>query len=250
MQIYFETVYHATVSATSLKILILYNISSNHYVGFPIYDANINGAICLKSIQKYIKIEEIMDISKKSIKRPVYAKGQPLRITTGERLFLNKEVKKYFLQKIDSNLNYKIQDDISCIKWDSKKIELNKNCNQLPIYNQNQIVWIDFGFNVGSELRKLRPAILWRASSDKKMWTVIPLSTKCLQDGYYFHYDLTSLNDCTAKIESLANFSAKRIVEPYYNRGKTAYLNNSDYEKIKKILKEYYAFEHVVVQQI
>ena len=121
MQIYFETVYHANVNGIPLKVLILYNISGNHYVGFPIYDQSVDNSICLKSIQKYVKIEEIMDISRKSIKSPVYAKGQSLRITVGERLFLNKEVKKHFLKKIDKNLDHRVQDDISCIKWDSKK---------------------------------------------------------------------------------------------------------------------------------
>lgn len=30
------------------------------------------------------------------------------------------------------------------------------------------ICWVDLGYNVGNELRKLRPAILCRSSSNKK----------------------------------------------------------------------------------
>ena len=107
---------------------------------------------------------------------------------------------------------------------------------------QNGIYWVNFGTNVGSELRKLRPAILWRSSSDKKMWTVIPLSTKCLSDKYYFHYDIECLPFGTAKIESMTNFSYKRIREPYFYNKKIAYITKKDHENISKAISKYYLF--------
>lgn len=103
--------------------------------------------------------------------------------------------------------------------------------------------WVEFGQNIGSELRKLRPAILWRSSSDKKMWTVIPLSSKCHNDKYYFHYDLESLPYSTAKIESIANFSSKRIREPYFYNKKIARISNRDYNNILLAIKQYYTFQ-------
>ena len=74
------------------------------------------------------------------------------------------------------------------------------------------------------------------------MWTVIPLSTKCYQDKYYFHYDIETLNYSTAKIESIANFSYKRIKEPYFYNKKIAHLTKIDYINILLCLQKYYTF--------
>ena len=92
------------------------------------------------------------------------------------------------------------------------------------------IYWVDLGYNIGSELRKLRPAILWRSSSDKSMWTAIPLTSKHKNDNYYFHYDLSNSKLGTVRVENLINISLNRIKEPYC---------------ILQIIKKYYAFEEI-----
>ena len=80
-------------------------------------------------------------------------------------------------------------DGISYNKWCKDKLELIKkkddNTTSLKV---GAIYWVDLGYNIGSELRKLRPAILWRSASNKKMWTAIPLTSKHKDDNYYFHY--------------------------------------------------------------
>lgn len=107
---------------------------------------------------------------------------------------------------------------------------------------------VDLGYNIGNELRKLRPAILWRSSSNKKMWTIIPLTSKHKDDNYYFHYDLESENLGTARIENLINISSNRIKEPYFIKNKIATITKKDNDTILKIIKKYYAFEEVNVK--
>ena len=75
------------------------------------------------------------------------------------------------------------------------------------------------------------------------MWTVIPLSSKCHSDKYYFHYDITGLPCSTAKLESMANFSYKRLREPFFHNKKIAHLSEYDYSNILVLLKKYYTFE-------
>lgn len=108
---------------------------------------------------------------------------------------------------------------------------------------QNAIYWVDFGIGVGSELRKIRPAILWRPISDKKLWTMIPLTTKRRSDKYYFHFNLECLAEGTAKIENMTNLSLKRILTPYFAKGKLAIITNKDYNEIKKAISKYYLFK-------
>lgn len=69
------------------------------------------------------------------------------------------------------------------------------------------------------------------------MWTVIPLSSKCHSDKYYFHYDITGLPCSTAKLESMANFSYKRLREPFFHNKKIAHLSEYDYSNILVLLK-------------
>ena len=76
-----------------------------------------------------------------------------------------------------------------------------------------------------------------------RSWTVIPLSSKCYKDKYYFHCDINCLPCSTAKLESMANFSYKRLSEPFFQKKKIAHLSQNDYNNILTSLKRYYIFE-------
>lgn len=173
----------------------------------------------------------------------IYIKGKYLNVNNKEFFNILKLLKESLIQKIDKKLNYKNFEDIKYLKWCYDKLILDATSSKITILKPGSICWVDFGQNIGSELRKLRPAILWRSSSDKKMWTVIPLSTKCYQDKYYFHCDINGIPCSTAKLESMSNFSYKRIREPFFYNKKIAHLSKDDYNNILIALKRYYTFE-------
>lgn len=158
--------------------------------------------------------------------------------------YILKLLKNSLLKKLDKKIDYKNIEEIKYLKWCYDKLLLEEQNIDIFSLKSMSIVWVDFGQNIGSEIRKLRPAILWRSSSDKKMWTVIPLSSKCFNDKYYFHCDIHSLPCSTAKLESMANYSYKRIREPFFYNKKIAFLSNIDYEKILIALKKYYLFDN------
>lgn len=60
----------------------------------------------------------------------------------------------------------------------------------------------------------------------------------------YFHCDINGLPSSTAKIESMANFSYKRLREPFFRNKKIAHLTQDDYSNILISLKKYYTFEN------
>jgi mRNA-degrading endonuclease toxin of MazEF toxin-antitoxin module len=225
-------------------ILILYDISQKHYVGLPVYNEKQESSLFIKSINKYIVLDEITDYNHSSIKRCIYIKGKPLKIS-------NKEFDEIMLKSKDSFLNYvkcntdNTADGISYNKWCKNKLELMKKDNDCSNLKVGAICWVDLGYNIGNELRKLRPVILWRSSSNKKMWTAIPLTSKHKRDNYYFHYDLEAETLGTARIENLINISSSRIKEPYYIKNKIAKITKKDNDEILKIIKKYYAFEEI-----
>ena len=228
-------------------ILILYDISKNHYVGLPVYNEKQENSLFIKSINKYVVLDEITDYNRTNIKRCIYIKGKPLKINNSEFNDILFKSKDSFLNYVKNNTD-NTADGISYSKWCKDKLELMKKENNEIDLKVGAICWGDLGYNVGNELRKLRPAILWRSSSNKKMWTIIPLTSKHKEDNYYFHYDLESENLGVARIENLINISSNRIKEPYFIKNKIATITKKDNDTILKIIKKYYAFEKINVK--
>ena len=170
--------------------------------------------------------------------------GKPLKITNKEFYEILLKAKDSFLNYVKYNTNNNT-DGISYSKWCKDKLELINKDSEITNLKVGAICWVDLGYNVGNELRKLRPAILWRSSSNKKMWTAIPLTSKHKYDDYYFHYDLKDEKLGTARIENLINISANRIREPYFIKNKIATITKKDNDEILKIIKKYYAFEEI-----
>ena len=244
LTINWKQIYEVSLNETKQWVLILYDISQNHYVGIPVYNENKDNSVYLKSINKYAILSEIDDYNRTSIKGCIYIRGKTLKITNKEFDKILLKSKDNFLSYVKNNTNNN-PDGISYNKWCKDKLELiNKDC-EITNLKVGAICWVDLGYNIGNELRKLRPAILWRSSANKKMWTAIPLTSKHKDDNYYFHYDLKDKKLGTARIENLINISANRIKEPYFVKNKIATITKKDNDEIIKIIKKYYAFEEI-----
>lgn len=244
LTINWKQIYEVSLNETKQWVLILYDISQNHYVGIPVYNENKDNSVYLKSINKYAILSEIDDYNRTSIKGCIYIRGKTLKITNKEFDKILLKSKDNFLSYVKNNTNNN-PDGISYNKWCKDKLELiNKDC-EITNLKVGAICWVDLGYNIGNKLRKLRPAILWRSSANKKMWTAIPLTSKHKDDNYYFHYDLKDRKLGTARIENLINISANRIKEPYFVKNKIATITKKDNDEIIKIIKKYYAFEEI-----
>ena len=228
---------------------MLYDISKNHYIGLPVYGEKKKNSIFIKSIDKYVVIDEITDYNRSSIKKCIYIKGKPLKINDNELNDILCKSKDSFLNYVKNNTD-NTADGISYNKWCKDKLKLIRKESAKVDLKVGAICWVDLGYNVGNELRKLRPAILWRSSSNKKMWTIIPLTSKHKGDTYYFHYDLEIENLGTARIENLISVSVNRIKEPYYIKNRIATITKKDNDILLKIIKKYYAFEDVNIRNL
>lgn len=153
-------------------ILILYDISKNHYVGLPIYNDEQKNSIHINSINKYIILDEITEYNNSNIKRCIYIKGKPLKINNNEFNDILIKSKDYFINYVKINTDNSA-DGISYNKWCRDKLQLIKKESSEIDFKVGAICWVNLGYNIGNEFRKLRPAILWKSSSNKKMWTII-----------------------------------------------------------------------------
>ena len=95
---------------------MLYDISKNHYVGLPVYGEKKKNSIFIKSIEKYVVIDEITDYSRSSIQRCIYIKGKPLKLIDNELNVILCKSKDSFLNYVKNNTD-NTADGISYNKW-------------------------------------------------------------------------------------------------------------------------------------
>ena len=131
-------------------------------------------------------------------------------------------------------------DAIEFSKWTKKKANLRYNGKlpKFPLYN-NFIYWCNLGINVGSEQNKLRPVLVLRTSKNSPICTILPLTTKRLNDQFWFHIDLEKI-DSSVLVEQLKVVSKLRITTPYRKRGKLVTISQNDWENINSQLENLY----------
>ncbi len=242
MEIHYKNVY---TLKNKEPVLVIYNVSSRHYIGLPLSKSKEKGYSYIPSIDFYYNSSQIKEYKYGQFVNCLYIKGKTLIIKDSEFKIITDTTKKYYLDNILIKTSENTIDNFIFNKWIFDKLYLNSTDDgflSFDIIRPKAVYWINFGYGVGSELRKLRPAILWRHTADKKVCTFIPLSSKRYGDNFYYHCDLTCLNNSTAKLECMQNLSYKRIVESYRIKGKPLYINNRDFKLINDNLNRYYIY--------
>lgn len=69
MDIYAQNIYEVIQNGNKKHILIIYNISVNHYVGLAVHTNELNNLTYVKSINRFIDINDLQEYNKKNIKR-------------------------------------------------------------------------------------------------------------------------------------------------------------------------------------
>ena len=146
----------------------------------------------------------------------------------------NLEEAKIFLDTINT------PDAIQFSEWTKEKTYLRYNGKlpQFPIYN-NFIYWCNLGVNIGSEQNKLRPVLILRSSKNSPICTILPLTTKRLNDELWFHVDLEKI-DSTVLVEQLKVVSKIRITDPFRRKGKLVVISKNDWTEINSQLEILY----------
>lgn len=69
LNIYSQNIYEVIENGNKKHVLIIYNISKNHYVGLTVHSTESDNIIYIKSINKFIDINDLQEYSKRNIKR-------------------------------------------------------------------------------------------------------------------------------------------------------------------------------------
>ena len=155
-----------------------------------------------------------------------------LYLHQSEVIFINSDIHNNITQTEQILNASRISTAIEFAEWTYQKANLKFNSSfpKFPIYN-NFIYWCNLGINIGSEQNKLRPVLILRSFKNSPICTVLPLTTKRLQDQYDFHIDLEELNS-TVLVEQLRVVSKLRFSNPYRVKGKLVAISQNDWYKI------------------
>lgn len=237
-------------------ILIIEQTSDILYKGFLVIKENTNNnyknTYTVTSINRIIVLDELIQVNIINFEKPIFNKGKHLKISFNEqRNIISHKIYTNF-SKLSEDLLYtktneELLQKLHFSNWTLDKYNINYNkINLIQNFEikQEYIYWCKLGINIKEELNKYRPCIIWKYSKNRKMVTVIPLTSQKYKDNYYFHYDLTGLDKkSSARIENLANISIFRIKQPYFYNNKFIKISNEDKNNIIKLIKKYYAFE-------
>lgn len=145
------------------------------------------------------------------------------------------------MHKTEQILNSsKFNNAIEFAEWTYQKsnLKFKENYPSFPIYN-NFIYWCNLGINIGSEQNKLRPVLILRSLKNSPICTILPLTSKRLQDNFSFHIDLENLNS-TVLVEQLRTISKLRFYNPYRLKGKLTTISSTDWDKINTQIENLY----------
>ncbi len=227
-------------------------------------------------IRKYIQIsnltgmvmyiDRVLYINHNSIISPLYINGMIVSITQlefcellkGICLNLLNEYKNNIFKLIDDNYDYTKNQIIDIyfsekilrfMIWTCKKEELKfLPKNKLKYILKNNVYWAYLGCNIGSEIEKLRPVLVWKKSenmndNNENSYFVFPISSKIPKQKYFYHVEIyINGQKNIVKINDGKRISIKRILKPMYdnNTNKTYRLEEQKIEEIKSAINRYF----------
>lgn len=122
------------------------------------------------------------------------------------------DLEKWFKEKI-----YKIRKGIQ-----------NERLNYVPYVKRRQVIWVDFGFSIGQEIKDAHPAIVLYSSDTSGTVVVIPLTTKENNADFVINIGAITGMDSNfshAKVDQITCISKLRI-QTKKNKSDGKYYNN------------------------
>lgn len=127
------------------------------------------------------------------------------------------------------------------------KLQFQRELRVMPGILIHSVYWAELGRNVGSELEKLRPVLIFKKLLSKKYINdssviVLPISSKFTCQRYNTNYPLIINGKINyVKINDIQRISIKRLSQPYRDsEGKVVVIGDEDIKHIKEIIVNYF----------
>ncbi|MDE5546434.1 MAG: type II toxin-antitoxin system PemK/MazF family toxin [Anaeroplasmataceae bacterium] len=136
--------------------------------------------------------------------------------------------------------------------WNNKKRHLKfERSNFLKNVYRYNVYFAYIGCNIGCEIDKLRPVLIWKEHVNKNKtsensYFVFPISSKIPKKRYYYNVEL-EINGVKniIKINEGKRISTRRIVKPLLDKNtkKTIQIEENKINEIKESMKKYFSIQ-------
>lgn len=229
----------------------------------PLAEENNDNAYKLSVTKQYALLTDYKEISKADIVAPLYLGSKPVRLPTTDITVIQQSIISDMMSKISADaclrsISLPVFEAIyQFLKWKWEKLLLNFNDYQKKTtVFENGIYWASLGVNVGSELNKNRPVLIWKkrvggSRESEYSYIVIPITSKFKSQKYYMNVPI-ELNGrtCYLRIEDMRRINIKRISRPILDANKNIiFISTEKRQEIIEAIKRFYIFDNMHISR-
>ncbi len=224
----------------------------------PLTSVTSENTYKLSVTNQYADLDHFKEIDRDAVTNPLYLNSSHVRISISDMIILEVYIIKNIMDTICSNafsVNTSLQlfeSVYQFLSWKRQKLLLNFQPykKKTDIY-ENGIYWASLGVNIGSELNKNRPVLIWkkRCSGDNEenfSYIIIPITSKEKNKRYYMNVPI-DINGTTSylRIEDMRRINIKRISRPILDdHNAIIFIDDDKRKEIIDAIKRFFIFEN------
>lgn len=201
----------------------------------PLTEDSSGNVYKLSVTRQYADLDHYKEISKNTIVSALFLNSKPVKVPDSDLKYIQKYIITSYMDKISnnalaSNLSITLFESIyQFLSWKYQKFLLNFQpySHKTTVY-ENGIYWASLGVNVGSELNKNRPVLIWKKrcnGADEKDYSyiVIPITSKEKRKQYYMNVPLNiNGKQSYLRIEDMRRINIKQKFYIFENKHKNS----------------------------
>jgi mRNA-degrading endonuclease toxin of MazEF toxin-antitoxin module len=243
---------------TPLCVYLCDTQTKNRILVVPLTNIASENTYKLSVTNQYADLNHFKEINKDDIIRPLFLNSTHVRVSTSDLITLEVYVIKSIMDIICNNafsVNTSLQlfeSIYQFLSWKRQKLLLNYQTYQkkTDIY-ENGIYWASLGVNIGSELNKNRPVLIWKKrcsgnNEENFSYIVIPITSKEKNKRYYMNVPI-DINGKTSylRIEDMHRINIKRISRPILDSSNAIiFIDNDKRKEIIDAIQKFYIFDN------
>ncbi len=232
--------------------------AKNRILVVPLTDKSDGNVYKLSITKQYANLDNYKEINTDNITNVLYLSSKPVRVPDPDlhaiqHFILNDIMEKICTDVHSNNISHQFFEALyQFLKWKWQKLLLNTNKFQrkTKVY-ENGLYWASLGINVGSELNKSRPVLVWKKrcngeNEENYSYIVIPITSKDKSKKYYMNIPIDiNGRPCYLRIEDMRRINIKRFTRPILNDNKKIlFIDNNKRDEIIDAIKKFYIFEN------
>ena len=234
----------------------------------PFDDYELGNEFPLEGFKKCAYPSKWKEITRNKIKKNLMIKGSYAAITFDEYVDLSNILLEKLSEKMldtykslsknrlkSKTKKYALTEDFyKYITWFEHKsnLQFGREIKKQPGILKYGIYYVEIGENIGTELHKLRPAVIFKkcqsaTNPNDSSYLVIPITSQHTSSKYSFNTPIIVNGKINyIRLNDMRRVSIKRIVGPLYQTGtnKTIRLSKEDQAKLLSDFKAYYLDEN------